>query len=260
VKAFKVMLVVAVFLGISSLSYAQDPGMMGSGKGSKSQKLAGTAGEKIFNLNCNRCHPNGGNVIPPDLPLRGSSKLADFKTFLSYIRDPKMPDGSEGVMPAFSKKQISDQEAQTLYQYITSSGTSGMMGGGMMGSGMMGSGMMGSGMMGSGMMGSGMMGGGMMGGGMMGGGMMGSGMMGGGMMGGGMMGGGMMGGHYHSEECQKFLDETAGLRRELYNKRFEYSEAYRNPKTTAETIVQFEREIYDLQKKIYAKAPLGCGW
>ncbi len=209
-KAFKVMLVVAIFLGISSLSYAQDPGMMGSGKGSKSQKLAGTAGEKIFNLNCNRCHPNGGNVILSDLPLRGSSKLADFTTFLSYIRDPKMPDGSEGVMPVFPKKQISDQEAQTLYQYITSFGTSGMMGSGMMG--------------------------------------------------GGMMGGGMMGGYHQSEECQKFLDETAGLRRELYNKRFEYSEAYRNPKTTAETLVQLEREIYDLQKKIYAKAPLGCGW
>jgi mono/diheme cytochrome c family protein len=234
------MLVVAIFLGISSLSYAQDPGMMGSGKGSKSQKLAGTAGEKIFNLNCNRCHPNGGNVILPDLPLRGSSKLADFKTFLSYIRDPKMPDGSEGVMPVFPKKQISDQEAQTLYQYITSFGTSGMMGRGMMGRGMMGRGMMGRGMMG--------------------GGMMGGGMMGGGMMSGGMMGGGMMGGYSHSEECQKFLDETAGLRKELYNKRFEYSEAYRNPKTTAETLVQLEREIYDLQKKIYAKAPLGCGW
>ena len=109
-------------------------------------------------------------------------------------------------------------------------------------------------------MGGGMMGGGMMGGGMMGGGMMGGGMMGGGMMGGGMMGGGMMGGYSHSEECQKFLDETAGLRKELYNKRFEYSEAYRNPKTTAETLVQLEREIHDFQKKIYAKAPLGCGW
>jgi mono/diheme cytochrome c family protein len=237
VKAFKVMLLVAMLLGISSFSYAQDPG---HGKGSKAQKLAETTGQKIFNLNCNRCHPNGGNVILRDLPLRGSSKLADFKTFLSYIRDPKMPDGSEGVMPLFSNKQISDQEAKALYQYIISAVTSGMMGGGMMGGGMMG--------------------GGMMGGGMMGGGMMGGGMMGGGMMGGGMMGRGMMGGYYQSEECQKFLDETAGLRKELYNKRFEYSEAYRNPKTTAETIVQLEREIYDLQKKIYAKAPLGCGW
>jgi hypothetical protein len=41
---------------------------------------------------------------------------------------------------------------------------------------------------------------------------------------------------------------------------FEYSEVYRKPKTTPETIVKLEREILDLQKKIFAKAALGCGW
>jgi hypothetical protein len=106
----------------------------------------------------------------------------------------------------------------------------------------------------------GMMGNGMMGNGMMGNGMMGNGMMGNGMMGNGMMGNGMMRGYYQSEECQKFLDETADLRKELYDKRFEYYEANRNPKTTVETLTKLEREIFDLQKKIYAKAPLGCSW
>ena len=116
-------------------------------------------------------------------------------------------------------------------------------------------------MMGGYGMGQGMMGGGMMGGYDMGQGMMGGGnMMGGYGMGQGMMGRGMMRGYNQSEECQKFLDETAGLRKELHDKRFEYSEAYRNPKTTPETIVKLEREILDLQKKIFAKAPLGCGW
>ena len=81
-----------------------------------------------------------------------------------------------------------------------------------------------------------------------------------GMMGNGMMGNGMMRGYYQSEECQKFLDETADLRKELYDKRFEYYEANRNPKTTVETLTKLEREIFDLQKKIYAKAPLGCSW
>jgi hypothetical protein len=76
----------------------------------------------------------------------------------------------------------------------------------------------------------------------------------------GMMGNGMMRGYYQSEECQKFLDETADLRKELYDKRFEYYEANRNPKTTVETLTKLEREIFDLQKKIYAKAPLGCSW
>ncbi|MEW6003172.1 MAG: hypothetical protein AB1638_11065, partial [Nitrospirota bacterium] len=106
-------------------------------------------------------------------------------------------------------------------------------------------------------MGPGMMGGGMMGPGMMGGGMMGH-------MGRGMMGPGMMGPGYYGqpEECQKFLDETSGLRKELYNKRYEYFEAYRNPKTSPETIVKLEKEIRDLQEKIYAMAPRGyaCPW
>ena len=89
------------------------------------------------------------------------------------------------------------------------------------------------------------------------------GMMGGqGMMGGGYgMGPGMMGGYGHSEECQKFLDETSKERKELYNRRYEYFEAYRNPKTTPETIEKLEKEIRDLQDQIYKKAqkvPQGC--
>jgi hypothetical protein len=245
-KRFKGILMTALVLCISATVYAQDHGMMGSGQDKKVEKSAETLGTKIFNANCNRCHPNGGNVILPNLPIRGSSKLSDFKTFLSFIRDPKTPDGAEGVMPAFSDKQISDKRARALYQYIVSAGSSGTLGNdyGMGRSGMMGGGM-GQGMMGRGMMGNGMMG---------------NGMMGNGMMGNGMMGGGMMGGYYQSEECQKFLDETAGLRKELHDKRFEYSEAYRNSKTTPETLVKLERDIFDLQKKIFAKAPLRCGW
>jgi hypothetical protein len=111
----------------------------------------------------------------------------------------------------------------------------------------------------------GMMGGGYdMGPGMMGGqGMMGGGYgMGPGMMGGqGMMGSGMMGGYGQSEECQKFLDETSKERKELYNKRYEYFEAYRNPKTTPETIEKLEKEMQALQGEIYKKAqkvPQGC--
>jgi hypothetical protein len=110
------------------------------------------------------------------------------------------------------------------------------------------------------------MGPGMMGGcpGMMGGGMMGRGMMGRGMMGSGMMGGGMMGPGYYgqSEECQKFLDETTGLRKELFNKRYEYFEAYRNPKTSPETITKLEKEIRELQGKMHAKGPrtYSCPW
>jgi hypothetical protein len=116
--------------------------------------------------------------------------------------------------------------------------------------------------------------------GMMGGmGMMGPGMMGPGMMGGGMMGGyqqqypnqyqqqypyqGGRGTGYGSspdygndtEKYQKFLDDTTKLRKELYDRRFEYFEIVRNPDTKKETISKLEKEIQELQKKIYEKAP-----
>jgi hypothetical protein len=94
----------------------------------------------------------------------------------------------------------------------------------------------------------------------MGPGMMRQGMMGGRGMGPGMMGPGMMGRGYHSQrpECQQFFDDTAGLRKELNNKRFEYFEAVRNPKTTGEALAKIEKEVRDLQEKIYAKGPVGC--
>jgi hypothetical protein len=84
--------------------------------------------------------------------------------------------------------------------------------------------------------------------------------MGPGMMGDYGMGPGMMGpGYYNqSEECQKFLDESVGLRKELHDKRFEYMEAVRNPKTTSETDAKLRKEIDDLQQEIYKKTPLGC--
>jgi mono/diheme cytochrome c family protein len=266
-KMFTIMLAVALVLGINAAASAQ-------GKGTADQ----TAGARIFNANCSRCHPNGGNVIVPNLPLAGSSKLHSFKTFLGWIRNPLMPDGSEGAMPAFSRKRISDQQARTLYHYIISMQTAGPQSegygpgygmGGYGGGYGMGPGRMGGygGGYGRGMMG-GYGGGYGMGPGRMGGygSGYGPGMMGG-YGGGGGYGPGAMGGYgagpgngYGSPECRKFLDATAGLRKELSNKRFEYSEAYRNPKANQETILRLEGEISDLQDKIAEKAPLGCGW
>jgi len=102
-----------------------------------------------------------------------------------------------------------------------------------------------------------------MGPGMMGGYGMGPGMMGGYGMGPGMMGGygmcpGARGGYSQSEECQKFLDDTSKERKMLYDKRYEYHEASRNPKTSPETLTNLEKEIRELQKGIYSKAPQGC--
>ncbi len=62
----------------------------------------------------------------------------------------------------------------------------------------------------------------------------------------------MMGGYGYD---QKFLDETAELRKELNEKRFEYLEALRSPDTTPEKIAGLEKEIYELQAKVYEKSP-----
>ena len=156
----------------------------------------------------------------------------------------------------------------------------GMMGGGMgadfsdddvgygyqMGPGMMRGYGMGPGMMGGGGMGPGMRGGYGMGRGMMGGYGMGHGMMGGYGMGPGMMRGYGMGhrGAYgrgyggrsgtSPEVYQKFMDETASLRKKIHDKKFIYFEAARNPKTTRENLFKMEKELYELRQQLQENA------
>jgi uncharacterized membrane protein len=75
-------------------------------------------GAEVFSANCKGCHPGGGNILKPNLPLRSAPQLAEFKTFVDFIRDPKLPDGSKGPMPAFAPEKISDRQAKELYEYI----------------------------------------------------------------------------------------------------------------------------------------------
>jgi len=75
------------------------------------------------------------------------------------------------------------------------------------------------------------------------------------MMGSSGYGGQMMG--WRGGYDQKFLDETADVKKELNTKRFEYFEAVRNPKTDPETVTKLEKEIGDLQGKLNEKAPRG---
>jgi len=76
------------------------------------------AGEKIFRENCRSCHKGGGDVILSQYPVKGSKELADFNKFVDFIRDPRLPDGSKGPMPAFPHHEISDREAHELYQFL----------------------------------------------------------------------------------------------------------------------------------------------
>ena len=139
-KRLAVGLIIFSLFMIGSVACAQGPEMMDSGlmggpsmmeseqsKGMKNQNTS--AGAEIFNAHCRVCHVAGGNIISPSKPLKGSTKLANFETFLSFIRNPKLPDGSRGAMPSFSKSQISDKQAEELYQFVTSS-EHGLMGGG----------------------------------------------------------------------------------------------------------------------------------
>jgi cytochrome c6 len=70
------------------------------------------SGEQLFKEQCSACHPNGGNVINPHKPLKGSPKLKTFAAFLSWIRKPVQP------MPPFPPSKIPDQQAKKLYDYI----------------------------------------------------------------------------------------------------------------------------------------------
>jgi len=76
-------------------------------------------GEKLYATNCAGCHPKGGNVIDPSLPIVGSPQLKNLNTFIKYNRHPLKPDGSKGVMPAYPVEKISDQELKLIYQYAT---------------------------------------------------------------------------------------------------------------------------------------------
>jgi hypothetical protein len=71
-----------------------------------------------FSKHCGSCHPDGGNVIKPNLPLRGAPQLNDFPTFLAYVRSPKAIDGSETVMPSFPADRLAEKQAKEIYDYV----------------------------------------------------------------------------------------------------------------------------------------------
>jgi mono/diheme cytochrome c family protein len=83
-------------------------------------KTTGAApdGAALFAVNCQSCHPSGGNIIEAKLPIKGSARLAELKTFQAFIRAPTMPDGKTGAMPAFSDDELESAQVQALYLYL----------------------------------------------------------------------------------------------------------------------------------------------
>jgi len=76
------------------------------------------AGAALFADYCASCHPGGGNVIRPDLPIKISRKLKDESTFLGFIRNPTLPTGQAGAMPSFPARFLPDKSAGDLYEYV----------------------------------------------------------------------------------------------------------------------------------------------
>ncbi len=75
-------------------------------------------GEKLFLYNCSGCHPYGGNMVDADEPLRGSPALKNDEIFVRWIRDPRLDNGSRGVMPPFPSARIPDAQAGELRKYL----------------------------------------------------------------------------------------------------------------------------------------------
>ncbi len=95
----------------------------GAGTGAAPAAPSGARlGARLFAANCAACHPGGANVVVPELPLKGAKQLATQAAFVSFIRNPVMPNGSAGQMPAFPADQVSDRDAGDIYQYIQGQG------------------------------------------------------------------------------------------------------------------------------------------
>jgi hypothetical protein len=75
-------------------------------------------GRNIFVGHCSGCHSNGGNIIYPNLPLRSAPQLASYEKFIEFVRNPKLPDGSNGPMPVFTEHDLSGEQGRELYDYI----------------------------------------------------------------------------------------------------------------------------------------------
>jgi mono/diheme cytochrome c family protein len=77
------------------------------------------AGRILFVTRCGACHPQGGNIMNPSLPIKGAPELKNFQTFLDWIRNPVRPGGERGLMPSFLPSRISGQKAKELYSFLT---------------------------------------------------------------------------------------------------------------------------------------------
>jgi uncharacterized membrane protein len=104
------------FLMVVALGYYGGELVLG-GRGTSIPPKLGQAGS-VFKANCAPCHPHAQTITKPRIPLRNAPQLATFEAFVNHLRNPRLPDGSPGHMPAIPRQNLSDEQAWELYQYI----------------------------------------------------------------------------------------------------------------------------------------------
>ena len=106
----KLFLLVFIINSVFIMAYSSfSKPNMDSPRGDEQEK-----GQKLFKSNCSGCHLNGQNLIKPDKPIVGSSKLASKETFSSFISSPPPP------MPNFKNIVEKPGQLSALYDYVSS--------------------------------------------------------------------------------------------------------------------------------------------
>lgn len=82
-----------------------------------STALSAPDGATLYGDHCGACHPQGGTPMSPALPVVGSAKMKSLADFTAFNRNPLKADGSKGIMPAFPKDNISDEEMKLIYEH-----------------------------------------------------------------------------------------------------------------------------------------------
>ncbi len=99
--ALVVSILAGGYLGI--IAHAEDPKQTNSG-------------EKLFNLHCAVCHPQGGNIINPQKTLnKKDCEVSGIKTVPDII---KIIRNGGGGMQKFDANIIPDNDAKKIAQYI----------------------------------------------------------------------------------------------------------------------------------------------
>ena len=83
---------------------------------SGSATVFAASGEELFKQHCAVCHPDGGNIIKPELTLQkkvlAQHGIKDWKGIVKNMRNPG------AGMTKFDAKTIPDKDAKAIAEYV----------------------------------------------------------------------------------------------------------------------------------------------